>query len=176
MNKKIFILLAISLVGTQAWAGSVTVPNTFVDGTTASASEVNTNFNELTSAVNDNHNRLIDIETEPNLSDFFIGTWSAKSYNNGFEGNEGSITFHSNGAFSLNSGTLSILVGCNTQDCPSSGGTWEALDHNLLKMTLDGLNPINNEPYGSSYPFIVNITADKVSLARSFNFTLLVKQ
>ena len=32
MNNRIFILLAATLVGTQGWAGSVTVPNTFVDG------------------------------------------------------------------------------------------------------------------------------------------------
>ena len=37
MNKKTLILLVVSLVGTQAWAGNVTIPNTFTDGTTASA-------------------------------------------------------------------------------------------------------------------------------------------
>lgn len=52
MNTKTLILLAILLVGTQALAVSVTVPNTFVDGTTASASEVNANFDVMASALN----------------------------------------------------------------------------------------------------------------------------
>ena len=52
MNKKILILLAACSIGIQAWANSVTVPNTFVDGTTASASEVNANFEAVASGIN----------------------------------------------------------------------------------------------------------------------------
>ena len=52
MNKKTLILLATCLIGIQAWANSVTVPNTFVDGTTASASEVNANFEAVASGIN----------------------------------------------------------------------------------------------------------------------------
>jgi len=52
MSKKTLILLAACFIGIQAWANSATVPNTFVDGTTASASEVNANFDAVVSAVN----------------------------------------------------------------------------------------------------------------------------
>ena len=57
--KKIYItfLLAFVIV-TRVWAGSVTVPNTFVDGTTASADEVNENFDSIETAVNDNDTRI----------------------------------------------------------------------------------------------------------------------
>jgi len=52
MNKKILILLVALFIGTQVGAESVTVPNTFVDGTTASASEVNANFSALETGIN----------------------------------------------------------------------------------------------------------------------------
>ena len=58
MNKKTLILLAASLVGNQAWAGNVTIPNNFVEGTTASAGEVNDNFTSIESAVNDNNTNI----------------------------------------------------------------------------------------------------------------------
>ncbi len=58
MNKKIFILITISLVGTHTWAGKVTVPNTFTSGTTASAVEVNNNFTAVANAVNDNDSNI----------------------------------------------------------------------------------------------------------------------
>ena len=64
MNKRTLILLTASLIGTQAWSGSVTVPNTFSDGTTASASEVNANFNALSGAINDN-----DVRVTANVND-----------------------------------------------------------------------------------------------------------
>ena len=58
MNKNIIIFLTVSLIGSQAWASSVTVPNAFVDGTAASAGEVNANFDAVESAVNDNDVRI----------------------------------------------------------------------------------------------------------------------
>ena len=39
-------------------AGSVTVPNTFVGGTSASASEVNANFDAIKAEVDDNDSRI----------------------------------------------------------------------------------------------------------------------
>jgi len=62
MNKNTLILLTVSLVGTQAWAGSVTVPNTFLDGTTASASEVNANFDAVKTEVDDNDTRIANLQ------------------------------------------------------------------------------------------------------------------
>lgn len=61
MNKnfsKISILLATSLWGGHLMAGSVTIPNTFVGGATASASEVNANFDAVKTAVDENDNRI----------------------------------------------------------------------------------------------------------------------
>lgn len=61
MNKnflKFSILIAISLWGSQLMAGSVTVPNTFVSGANASASEVNANFDAIKTAVDDNDTRI----------------------------------------------------------------------------------------------------------------------
>jgi len=52
MNKITLTLFAMILAITQVRADSVTVPNTFVDGTTASASEVNANFDTLASGIN----------------------------------------------------------------------------------------------------------------------------
>lgn len=61
MNKnfsKTLILVTMSLWGSHLIAGSVTVPNTFTGGTTASAAEVNANFDAVKSAVDDNDVRI----------------------------------------------------------------------------------------------------------------------
>ena len=62
-------------VTSPAWAGSVTVPNTFVSGTPAKASEVNDNFSAVKSAVNDNDGRITTNTTNiSNKQDRVIGT------------------------------------------------------------------------------------------------------
>lgn len=61
MNKniiKISTLMAASLWASQLMAGSVTIPNSFVGGTAASASEVNANFGAIKTEVDDNDNRI----------------------------------------------------------------------------------------------------------------------
>lgn len=61
MNKNIIrisTLLATSLWVSQLLAGNVTIPNTFVSGTAASASEVNANFGAIKAEVDDNDNRI----------------------------------------------------------------------------------------------------------------------
>ena len=55
---KLSIIVAISLCGSNLMAGSITVPNTFVGGTPATASEVNANFSAIKSAVDDNDSRI----------------------------------------------------------------------------------------------------------------------
>jgi len=53
------VLLGLSFFGAQiAFAGPVTVPNAFTSGTTARASEVNSNFSAIETAVNDNDSRI----------------------------------------------------------------------------------------------------------------------
>ena len=61
--KKHITFLLVSVIVTQAWAGNVTVPNTFVNGTTASADEVNANFDSIETAVNDNDTRINNIRS-----------------------------------------------------------------------------------------------------------------
>lgn len=45
-------------LGTQAWAGEVTIPNSFTPGTPAVAAQVNANFNAVATEVNDNDARI----------------------------------------------------------------------------------------------------------------------
>lgn len=73
MNKnfsKLLTLTALSLWGSHLMASSVTAPNTFVSGTTASASEVNANFDAVANAVNDNNSNidLMDMQLQSNVT------------------------------------------------------------------------------------------------------------
>jgi endosialidase-like protein len=56
-------LLLAGLSAYPAFAGPVTIPNTFTAGTPARAGEVNANFNAVATAVNDNASRLETVET-----------------------------------------------------------------------------------------------------------------
>ena len=57
----LLVLLAVPLV---VVAGTVTVPNTFVNGEVADADEVNANFDAVETEVNDNDSRITAVETE----------------------------------------------------------------------------------------------------------------
>jgi hypothetical protein len=57
----LLVLLAVPLV---VVAGTVTVPNTFVNGTPADANLVNENFGAVETAVNDNDSRILAVETD----------------------------------------------------------------------------------------------------------------
>jgi hypothetical protein len=66
-NRKLFLLsLSLSvLFFSAATPGSeLTIPNTFTAGTLARAAEVNANFNEVSTAVNDNNTRVAELETQ----------------------------------------------------------------------------------------------------------------
>ena len=58
--KRLTLALAVTgmLVATSAWAGSLTVPNTFQGGQKALASEVNANFDEVEAEVTDNADNI----------------------------------------------------------------------------------------------------------------------
>lgn len=56
-----FMVITLSIVAFclgSAWAGQVTIPNSFTAGTPAVATEVNANFNAVETAVDDNDNRI----------------------------------------------------------------------------------------------------------------------
>ncbi len=55
---KIMVILSFVLVGTSAWAGNLTIPNTFTSGTTAGAGQVNNNFTAVETEVDDNNARI----------------------------------------------------------------------------------------------------------------------
>jgi hypothetical protein len=57
----LLVLLAIPLV---VVAGTVSVPNTFVNSTVADADEVNANFNSVETAVNDNDSRITAVDND----------------------------------------------------------------------------------------------------------------
>jgi hypothetical protein len=57
MNK-VIVLIVLSALTSWAWAGALTVPNSFTSGTAAVAAEVNDNFTAVKTAVDDNDNRI----------------------------------------------------------------------------------------------------------------------
>lgn len=58
MRKLLLLMLPIALLAGEAWAGAVTIPNTFTAGTTSSAAQVNGNFTAVKTAVDDNDARI----------------------------------------------------------------------------------------------------------------------
>ena len=62
MKKLITILLSLSLV--NAFASDVNISHTFNAGSPAVAAEVNQNFQDIKTSVDDNHARLSDVETQ----------------------------------------------------------------------------------------------------------------
>jgi hypothetical protein len=65
MNKSQILLSAIlALLCTAASASEVTLPNEFVAGERARAGEVNENFTAVKTAVDDNHDRITELENQ----------------------------------------------------------------------------------------------------------------
>ncbi len=84
-SMKLWIVLA-SMVVTQAYAGQVTVPNIFVSGTKAKASEVNANFSAVQQGINDNDARI-----SQNTSDIYTNTTAIGAINSQVSSNQASI-------------------------------------------------------------------------------------
>lgn len=59
-----FLVVALAVVPAALWAGVVSLPNTFSDGTVASAAQVNANFAAVKTAVDDNSARVGGFETQ----------------------------------------------------------------------------------------------------------------
>ena len=56
--------VAVVLIPLAAYAGSISIPNTFINGTVADADEVNANFSAVKTAVDDNDSRTSVLETQ----------------------------------------------------------------------------------------------------------------
>lgn len=57
-------LVVLGLVLAGAWAGSVSLPHSFVPGTPADANQVNANFQAVAAEVGDNDQRIADLEAD----------------------------------------------------------------------------------------------------------------
>jgi hypothetical protein len=71
------VLLAIPLA---VAAGTLTLPNTFLNGTIADANQVNANFDAVKTEVDDNDGRITTLETNINASTINSGTLSTNRY------------------------------------------------------------------------------------------------
>jgi hypothetical protein len=58
MGMRLLLVAALIAVASVAWAESYTKTHTFSDATTAEASEVNANFDEIATEVNENDSRI----------------------------------------------------------------------------------------------------------------------
>lgn len=56
---------SVTVISVVAFAGTLTLPNTFVAGATARAADVNANFTAVKTAVDDNDRRITALETMP---------------------------------------------------------------------------------------------------------------
>lgn len=95
-----------------AWAGSVTIPNTFTSGTKAMAADVNANFSAVKSAVDDNDTRISTNTNKINSNTSAISNGIAGANFTGMSTSAVSIASTSNG------GTIVLPI---TLSVPSSG-------------------------------------------------------
>lgn len=188
-----------SLLSVSLYANEAIIPNVFEAGNPAVASQVNDNFESLKTSIDDNFveinknttndiekikelnsqieniaNQLSNLE-ESELVDLIVGQWAVKSYNNGFQGEEGSITFTDDGRFLIEIGTISVFYSCSKISCPETEGTWEILGNDALKVTYAGVDPMTNESYKSAYPFVINKSDNKIVFSRAYNNSIMYK-
>jgi hypothetical protein len=113
--------------------------------------------------------------TKASLESTMIGSWDVKSYNNGFQGETGNITFFSNGKYSI-IGTMSVAPGdCMLTGCGSDNGTWSVIDNTLFSMTANGTSAIAGRPYDTAYVNVSKWTASEMTLNRTFNTSIMTK-
>jgi hypothetical protein len=103
------------------------------------------------------------------------GTWTAHSYNNGYQGEAGTITFYPNGTFQVTGGFLGVLITDCGQDCTGRMGTWQVIHGNVLKMKLDGIDANTNRPFDFAFPFQVDVQRNQIELVRAANLTVLTR-
>ena len=193
-------LSAFVLSGTVV-ASEAQIPHKFTSGSPAVAAQVNENFDSLKQAIDDNHQliqkesanrtalanelnekisstitRVEALEADPALTDLIVGAWEVKSFNNGFEGETGRVTFNADGNFVIDAGTVSVFYSCSKVSCPETAGVWEVLDGDVLKVTFNGINPDSNASYRSVFPIVVKKSASKLVFVRSFNNSVMSKQ
>lgn len=103
----------------------------------------------------------------PVLNSTIVGRWSVKSYDNGFNGEAGVISLNSDGTFSIESGTISVIAGCNIINCSSTTGVWTTLDESIISTTLQG--------FSASYAYPVQLQKEKIVFIRGFNTAIFRK-
>jgi hypothetical protein len=111
-------------------------------------------------------------EPSPTLPDL-VGTWDASSYNNGYSGETGRITFFDDNTFEIE-GTLSVIIGCTRVECPAPTGTYEMFD-GIIQLKLDGVNPSSGSEYTPAYCFPLVTGQNYISLTRAMTQAILKK-
>ena len=125
----LLVLLAVPLV---VVAGTVSVPNTFVNGEVADADQVNANFDAVETAVNDNDSRLLAVETDTvtALSTAAGAATDAAAAQTTADANAAAVQ-SANGDISANASNISI----NTAAVQSANGDISANTSNISANT-----------------------------------------
>ncbi len=132
MKKKLKLMISVGLfvgLGTQVWAGEVTIPNTFTSGTPAVAEDVNENFNTVATEINDNNTRITN--NTNNKQNRVNGSCPAGSSIRTIDVN-GGVTCETDDVGGGTSGVTSIT----TYDGLSGGGTGAV----SLSISANGVN------------------------------------
>ncbi len=137
MNKSAITTIGaaiIALGGTSAWAGSLTIPNTFSANTAAVAAEVNANFTAAKTAVDDNDSRITT-----NAASITTNSTSITSNATDISNNQSAITTNS-GAITSNTASINTNTGnisTNTTDIATNAGNISTNSTNITTNTGD---------------------------------------
>lgn len=131
----IFSSIAVLLMGTTAWAGSLTVPHTFTSGQKAYAAEVNGNFDEVEREVTDNASNISSnaasitvIKGElPNINALTLEGMSANDFADSLHSHPGSpVGIHWITSLEFRSTYPGSMIGPNYISFDSSNTFWPA--------------------------------------------------
>lgn len=144
MKKSVALALVVGsgFFGGTAWAGTVTLPNTFTSGTPALAAEVNANFSAVKGAVDDNHTRLTAVEetVDSHTSSLLANTSFHANMSTAMQENsdritaaETTISGHTN-AITNNTNDLSYLNAAVATNTTNINNNSSAIDSNTAAL------------------------------------------